>query len=121
MYTKEMDNSYGKGYWMGLETFFAIMHDRLVPAYLRRIVDGIEVNIGSDKYADKFRKIFGAAAVNSTINIEQVGMREEKQHTEDLTPTSFVLNFLQKRAKTHEGEGASLETRLTEKGLAAPK
>jgi hypothetical protein len=48
-------------------------------------------------------------------------MREEKQHVEDLTPTSFVLNFLQKRAKTHEGEGASLETRLTEKGLAAPK
>jgi len=85
-------------------------------------VDGIEVNIGSDKYADKFRKIFGAAAVNNTINIEQIAMREEKQHVEDLTPTSFVLNFLQKkRSRTTEGEGASLETRLTEKGLAAPK
>jgi len=44
MYTKEIDG----GYTMGLETFFAILHDRLVPSYIRRIVDKIDVNLGSD-------------------------------------------------------------------------
>jgi hypothetical protein len=53
MYTKELDG----GYVMSLETFFAIMHDRLVPGYIRRIVDSIDVNIGPDAFANKFRML----------------------------------------------------------------
>ena len=111
---------------MNLETFFAIMHDRLIPGYIRRIVDNVIVNIGVDKYAAKFRASFAEPGQSNLVNIEQQASRDESQAMVDLKPESFVMNFLQRKAKKADEGGdkpkeKSLNEKLEEKGLAVPK
>lgn len=108
---------------MGVEAFFAILHDRLIPGYIRRIVDNIIVNIGVDKYASKFRARFAEPGASNLVNIEQSASRDESQAAIDLKPESFVMNFLQRKTKKADGGDApkSLKEKLEAKGLAVPK
>lgn len=117
MYTQAIDN----GLMMGLEAFFAIMHDRLIPNYIRRIVDGINVNIGVDRFAAKFRARFADPGASNLVNIDQAANRDESQREIELKPESFVMNFLQKKKKKGDGEEKKMEDKLAEKGLASPK
>lgn len=79
-----------------MNTFFAAMHDRLVPHYIRLIVDAIEVDIGADQFAAKLQHpSFRMTTTNNSVNVPQQEERDEEENREKLTPEHFVMNFLQ--------------------------
>jgi len=80
-------------------------------------VDQVDVNIGSDAFSNKFRLIYGSAGQNTQIQLDQSAIRDEKIHVEELRPESFVMNFLQKKAKNEEENATD---KFKEMGLAAP-
>lgn len=86
-------------------------------------MDKIDVNLGTDAYANKFAMAFGQAGNNTTIQLDQSAMREEKVHQEELRPESFVMNFLQRKGDDDfkKVEGDKDGKNFSDKGLASPK
>lgn len=80
-------------------------------------MDQVDVNIGPDSFSNKFRLLYGNAGQNTQIQLDQSAIRDEKIHVEELRPESFVMNFLQKKAKKEEENATD---KFKEMGLAAP-
>lgn len=83
-------------------------------------MDQVDVNIGPDAFANKFRLLYGNAGQNTQITLDQSATREEKLHVEELRPESFVMNFLQKKTKKQVENATEAGDKFKEMGLASP-
>lgn len=116
---------------LNLDQFLALMHDTLIPDYVRIAIDTISVNIPTDQMVYSMQRLVaggGGGAMSMSFNVQAPPpVEEEEEKTTDYTEKSFVLNFLQK--KTKEGGDCKdddkeckdieeMNEKLKEKGLA---
>lgn len=105
---------------MNLDQFLAMMHDSLVPDYVRKSIDGIRINIPDDQLSWAMQKLLasgGAAGQSFTVSPATQKEEDEKKGVE-YAAKDFVVNFLQKKTKEDDKSPAEvMNEKLKEAGL----
>lgn len=71
----------GKPNFLNLDEFLALMHDSLVPDYVRKAVDGLAVNIPDDQLAWAMQKLVagGGNSGAASFNVTPAGQKDEEE------------------------------------------
>lgn len=84
---------------LNLDGFLAILHDKMVPNYIRKTIDAIKINIPDSMIsaaASELSKFGATAGMMAMGNVAEVS--DEKEPVLPLTEKAFMVNFLQKRS-----------------------
>lgn len=83
---------------LDLEGFLALMHDKMVPDYIRSTIDSVEVDVSDDKTiaaSESHYERKSSVSSSSYTSISDMNMRWDKPPTV-FTEKSYVEIFLQK-------------------------
>merc|ERR1712167_348429 len=97
---------------MNLDQFMAMIHDSLVPDYVRKSIDGIRINIPDDQLSWAMQKLIaGGGAGGQNFTVSPASQKEDEDaHQKEYIAKDFVVNFLQKK-----DDEASPQEKMNEK------